>query len=67
MRRFHSARATLRGDKDYSLKVAMWRVISSLVNARDIEYPSAVVEQFKLPALDRNRILRGNAMRLFHL
>ena len=28
-------------------------------NARDIEYPSAVVEQFKLPAVDRERILWG--------
>ena len=36
-------------------------------NARDIEYPSAVVEQFKLPAVDRDRILNGNAMRLLHL
>jgi len=36
-------------------------------NARDIEYPSAVVDQFKLPAVDRNRVLKGNAMRLFHL
>jgi aminocarboxymuconate-semialdehyde decarboxylase len=36
-------------------------------NARDIEYPSAVVEQFKLPAVDRDRILKGNAIRLFRL
>ncbi|MGH9258219.1 MAG: amidohydrolase family protein [Vicinamibacterales bacterium] len=36
-------------------------------NARDIEYPSAVVEQFGLPAVDRDRILRGNAIRLFRL
>ena len=36
-------------------------------NARDIEYPSAVVEQFKLPAADRDRILKGNAVRLFRL
>ena len=36
-------------------------------NARDIEYPSAVVEQFKLPAVDRDRILKGNAMRLLRL
>ena len=36
-------------------------------NARDIEYPSAVVEQFKLPAVDRDRILKGNAVRLFRL
>jgi aminocarboxymuconate-semialdehyde decarboxylase len=36
-------------------------------NARDIEYPSAVVEQFMLPAVDRDRILKGNAIRLFRL
>jgi predicted TIM-barrel fold metal-dependent hydrolase len=36
-------------------------------NARDIEYPSAVVDQFKLPTVDRDRILKGNAMRLFRL
>ena len=36
-------------------------------NARDIEYPSAVVEQFNLPAADRDRILKGNAIRLFRL
>ena len=36
-------------------------------NARDIEYPSAVVDQFKLPAVDRDRILKGNAKRLFRL
>jgi aminocarboxymuconate-semialdehyde decarboxylase len=36
-------------------------------NAKDIEYPSAVVEQFNLAAVDRDRILKGNAMRLFHL
>ena len=36
-------------------------------NARDIEYPSAVVEQFKLPAVDRDRILKGNAMRLLRI
>ncbi len=36
-------------------------------NARDIEYPSAVVEQFKLAAVDRDRILKGNAIRLFRL
>jgi aminocarboxymuconate-semialdehyde decarboxylase len=36
-------------------------------NARDIEYPSAVVDQFKLPAADRDRILKGNAIRLFRL
>src|SRR5438034_3085264 len=36
-------------------------------NARDIEYPSAVVDQFKLPPVDRDRILKGNAKRLFRL
>jgi len=36
-------------------------------NARDIEYPSAVVDQFRLPGVDRERILRGNAIRLFKL
>jgi aminocarboxymuconate-semialdehyde decarboxylase len=36
-------------------------------NAMDIEYPSAVVEQFNLPAVDRDRILKGNAMRLLGL
>ncbi len=36
-------------------------------NAKDIEYPSAVVEQFNFAAVDRDRILKGNAMRLLHL
>ena len=36
-------------------------------NAKDIEYPSAVLDQFKLPAADRERILQGNAKRLLHL
>jgi aminocarboxymuconate-semialdehyde decarboxylase len=36
-------------------------------NAKDIEYPSAVVEQFNFRATDRDRILKGNAMRLFRL
>src|SRR5689334_5378991 len=35
--------------------------------AKDIEYPSAVLDQFHLPAADRERILKGNAMRLLHL
>ena len=35
--------------------------------AKDIEYPAAVLDQFNLPAADRNRILKGNAMRLLHL
>jgi aminocarboxymuconate-semialdehyde decarboxylase len=36
-------------------------------NAKDIEYPSAVVDQFNFPAADRERILKGNAARLLHL
>jgi aminocarboxymuconate-semialdehyde decarboxylase len=36
-------------------------------NAKDIEYPSAVVDQFNFRAADRDRILKGNAMRLFGL
>ncbi len=35
--------------------------------AKDIEYPTAVLDQFNLPAADRDRILKGNAMRLLHL
>jgi len=35
--------------------------------AKDIEYPSAVLDQFNLPAADRDRILNGNAKRLLHL
>jgi len=35
--------------------------------AKDIEYPYAVLDQFKLPAADRDRILSGNAKRLLHL
>ena len=35
--------------------------------AKDVEYPSAVLDQFKLPAADRGRILNGNAKRLLHL
>ena len=31
------------------------------------KYPAAVLDQFSLPAADRNRILKGNAMRLLHL
>ncbi len=33
----------------------------------DVEYPNALVEQLNLPATDRDRILRGNAARLFRL
>jgi aminocarboxymuconate-semialdehyde decarboxylase len=36
-------------------------------NAKDIEYPAAVVDQFNFPAADRDRILKGNATRLFRL
>lgn len=32
--------------------------------AKDVEYPSAVMDQFKLPAADRELILKGNAKRL---
>jgi aminocarboxymuconate-semialdehyde decarboxylase len=35
--------------------------------AKDIEYPNDVLDQFNLPAADRDRILRGNAMKLLHL
>jgi len=35
--------------------------------AKDIEYPAAVLDQFNFPAADRDRILKGNAMRLLHL
>jgi aminocarboxymuconate-semialdehyde decarboxylase len=35
--------------------------------AKDIEYPAAVLDQFNFPAADRERILKGNAMRLLHL
>ena len=35
--------------------------------AKDVEYPSAVLDQFKLAAADRERILKGNAMRLLHI
>lgn len=33
----------------------------------DVEYPNALVEQLKLPATDRDRILSGNAEKLFRL
>lgn len=32
--------------------------------AQDVEYASSVLDQFKLPAADRERILKGNAKRL---
>ncbi|HEV3331881.1 MAG TPA: amidohydrolase family protein [Bryobacteraceae bacterium] len=35
--------------------------------ARDVDYPTAVLDQFNLTAADRDRILKGNAMRLLHL
>lgn len=35
--------------------------------AKDIQYPSAVLDQFNLPPADRLRILSGNAKRLLHL
>ncbi len=34
---------------------------------KDIEYPTAVLDRFDLPAAGRGRILKGNAMRLLHL
>jgi aminocarboxymuconate-semialdehyde decarboxylase len=36
-------------------------------NANDIQYPSAVIEQFNFPAVDRDRMLKGNAARLLRL
>jgi aminocarboxymuconate-semialdehyde decarboxylase len=33
----------------------------------DVEYPNALVEKLKLPSSDRDRILMGNAKRLFRL
>ncbi len=36
-------------------------------DAKDIMYPSAVVDEMHLPAIDRDRIVKGNAMRLFHI
>lgn len=35
--------------------------------AKDVDYPTAVLDQFSLPAADRERILKGNAKRLLHL
>jgi len=35
--------------------------------AKDIQYPTAVLDQFNLATADRERILKGNAMRLLHL
>ena len=35
--------------------------------ARDIDYPTSVVNELRLPAADRERILQGNAKRLLHL
>jgi hypothetical protein len=35
--------------------------------ARGIQYPTAVLDQFKLPTADRERILKGNAMKVLHL
>jgi aminocarboxymuconate-semialdehyde decarboxylase len=35
--------------------------------AKDIEYPSDVLDQFEMAAKDRDLILRGNAMRLLRL
>ena len=35
--------------------------------AKDVEYPSAVLDQFNFAAAERDRILKGNAMRLLRL
>ena len=35
--------------------------------AQDVQYPTEVLDQFKLPAADRERILKGNAKRLLGL
>lgn len=35
--------------------------------AKDVQYPTAVLDQFNLPAADRERILKGNASRLLRL
>jgi predicted TIM-barrel fold metal-dependent hydrolase len=35
--------------------------------ARDVEYPSNVLDQFNYPAAERDRILKGNAIKLLHL
>ena len=35
--------------------------------AKDVEYPTAVLDQFNLPPADRIRILNGNAKRLMHI
>jgi putative redox protein len=35
--------------------------------AKDVEYPTAVLDQFHLPGADRERILKGNAIRLLQL
>jgi aminocarboxymuconate-semialdehyde decarboxylase len=40
---------------------------TDLFAAKDIQYPGAVVEELNLPAADRDRILKGNAVRLFRL
>jgi aminocarboxymuconate-semialdehyde decarboxylase len=40
---------------------------TDLFAAKDVQYPNEVLDQFHLPAADRERILRGNAARLLHL
>ena len=35
--------------------------------AKDIDYPTSVLDQLRLPPADRERILQGNAKRLLHL
>jgi aminocarboxymuconate-semialdehyde decarboxylase len=40
---------------------------TDLFAAKDVQYPNQVLDQFHLPAADRERILKGNASRLLHL
>jgi predicted TIM-barrel fold metal-dependent hydrolase len=35
--------------------------------ARDVEYPNEVLDQFNFPPAERDLILKGNAIKLFHL
>ncbi len=35
--------------------------------AQDVQYPGEVLDQFKFPAAERDRILKGNAIKLLHL
>ena len=40
---------------------------TDLFAAKDVQYPNNVLDQFHLAAADRERILKGNAVRLLHL